>query len=519
MKKSYRDLRTLYIIISFLISIQGLIGTILLFRTNNGDPLINIVFSKFLSNGFFYYGYEGPKWGATSPLFVLIMRPLFYLSEYPMLIYFKIYNLLLFLIAGYLINKLFLISFEKYKSWSFVIPAMTFGNIYFGFLTATLYDSILLMVTISTFQIFLFKFFKEAFKEGVINKNYFLLLGTWGGLSLLSRPESLLLIMFSYLWLYTQLKNIFNLNKKFRIYFLKSISIIFFINAIYYLPMIILTKSLIPSSIFARATLASNSFVNILNILKHGYWYLKIFTGLICLSFFSLFYRKKFNLIENKVIFFHIISILIYLPILFFSSEVRYISSVYSSIILPSSISIILLMKSIKINKILFFFLIFFFITIYTYGNISLSYFSVIIPNYTQDIIFEKEAANHINSIASKNDQCLTYEIQIQYFLKCNTISLDGIVGGEILPYLKNQSNLIDFVQKYKPKFLIISNAFSYRTEFKNTFLYELYLLDKKIPVLDSLKIGNLIFKKLFVNKKPQLKGMSTWISIYQIEY
>lgn len=507
--------RSFIFLLSISICLIGLFITILLFKTNNGDPLINIVFAKSFTKGFFFYGNEGPKWGSTSPLFVLLTTPFFYISLFTPLWLFKILNLILFIIGAIIIEKIFRRNFITYKDWSFLVFPLIFGNIYLGYLTATLYDSILLMGCISLFLFILFDVFNHLKDQKYPIRKQLILLGVAGGLTLLARPESVIFIFLAFLWLFVQSRKLLTSISQFNFYFIFSIFILIVINALYYLPLMIATRNLLPSSVLARATLLSNSFANTIKVFLSRFWVYKIINLLILCSIFSLLIRKKLTENEQKIQLFLLISVIVYLPLLGYSGEVRYISSIFPSLVILSVLTFIFVIKKLLVAHPLF--------VLGLLSNIFLIYTTTvfviyyIIPVYSENVIFEKKAAELLNSVASPNDKCLVYKVQIQYFLNCQTLSMDGIVGGEILAYFKKKSNLIDFLKTYKPKYLIISDAFTYRKEFNNTILNDLYLRDNNVPLSGIVETDGIRFKKLFINEEPKLRGMTSWRSIYEI--
>lgn len=501
-----------------LITIIGLILTIALFKTNNGDPLINLVFSKSFNEGFFFYGNEGPKWGATSPLFVFLMRPFFIISNAPSLILFKAFYLILFIFAGLLLFKVSSFLFKKNKWACFIVMPLFFGNIYFGYLTATLYDSILLLLIVNSFLLFLF-YISEKINDLKINYNnkHYIFLGILGGLAPLTRPESLIFILVSYIWLYLFAIKKGACNIVFKKLIFSSFLITIIINILFYGAMMLLTESLIPSSILARATLSSNGFINVFHILASRFWMYKIINLFIIFSFLSLFYFSKYQSLERNKLFLLFLVLVIYLPMFFYSGEVRYISSIFSVLILLSSITIYYLIRVLMNLRKLFF--ISFCIGVILVYSVGVLLIYKMIPVYDEEIIFEKNAASLLNSVSNNFDKCLAYEIQVQYFLNCQTISMDGIVGGEILPYFIKKSDLSGFLFKYKPEYFILSDAFSYRDEFKNTILYDLYINDYNIEIGQFREIKNIKFTKLFINQEEKVPGLTSWRSIYKIEY
>jgi hypothetical protein len=143
------------------------------------------------------------------------------------------------------------------------------------------------------------------------------------------------------------------------------------------------------------------------------------------------------------------------------------------------------------------------------------------LPFYSEEVIFEKELCKILNEIAKPTDKVLIYEVQAQYCLKPQTISLDGIVGGEILPYFRKRSNLVEFFERYRPSYLVIASYPLYREEYKNTIIEEIYHYNKELKIGESIKLHNITFTKIADNTddKLKIKGMTFWESIYKIQY
>ncbi|MGC8979345.1 hypothetical protein, partial [Caldisericum sp.] len=188
--------------ILIVITTIGVVFCILNFRNNNGDPLINLVFSKSFGKGFFYYGNEGPKSGSTSPLFVMLIAPCYLFFKNPPLILIKILYFFLYLVSAYLFILLSQKIYKKNEFLSFLISASYLGNIYFGYLTATLYDSILLFLFLICFYYFFVEIYKKIKENKTILPKESFLLGFFASLSLLSRPDSFIAIIICYFWLF-----------------------------------------------------------------------------------------------------------------------------------------------------------------------------------------------------------------------------------------------------------------------------------------------------------------------------
>lgn len=503
------------------IIVTGIVFTILNFKNNNGDPLINLVFAKNFRKGFFYYGNEGPKSGSTSPLFVFLITPFYLIFRDPPLIIIKIFYFLLYLISGYFLVLIGRRLLEKNEFISYLLLSAYLGNIYFSYLVATLYDSILLFLCLIIFYYILFNINADIQKENKFSFKNAFLLSFFGFLSLMARPDSFIAIFISYVWLLFKVVKNKNLIK----YFFLSAILLFLLAGGFYLFLGIQTNHLIPTSILARATLKSNGFINnIIKIFSSNFWVYYLLFGYLILCFLFFLLRDKVISrlgIDSSFINLMFIIICIYIPIFLYSSEVRYISGAFPSILIIAALfplfCISILVKSSRIRFLLLF--IFGFLIIYSFGAYKIL---TSLPIYSEDIIFEKSLCEILNKISQPLDKVAAYEIQAQYCLKPQVLSLDGIVGGEILPYFKNKTNLLDFFEKYQPSYLVLSNYVIYRKEYKDTILEELYYNDNKIKIGEIYKINNINFLKIAQNESDyneKMKGIRFWLSLYKLSY
>jgi len=134
------------------------------------------------------------------------------------------------------------------------------------------------------------------------------------------------------------------------------------------------------------------------------------------------------------------------------------------------------------------------------------------------------EEGEALNELTLPSDKVLIYEIQTQYYMTAEAVSLDGIVGGEIIPYLQGKGSLIEFLCKHD--YLAVSNAFNYRKELNRTILKEIYERDKEIYERDgrvvngqTISIGPLVLTKVW--ERSDRNDVEWWagaaLSIYKI--
>jgi hypothetical protein len=116
-------------------------------------------------------------------------------------------------------------------------------------------------------------------------------------------------------------------------------------------------------------------------------------------------------------------------------------------------------------------------------------------------MLLGEDLAVFMNSLDNnKEDKILLYEIQMQYFLNNQCISLDGIVGSEIRNFLLRKETLRSLLINSKVKFIITMNSFNYRAIFADTPLVDLYNHDLSSSIGDEIVIDGLIFRKITTN-------------------
>jgi len=519
---NYNQIKAIKYILGGVILI-GLLFTVLNFNNNNGDPLVNLVFAKSFKNGFFYYGNEGPKSGSTSPLMVLITAPFYLLKVSSPIIYIKIFYIIIFLLTGYLFyllgRKLF-----THPLAPLILSALFLGNIWFGYLTATLYDSILLFLVLICFYHIFIDCYSCIKEKEQLSYGTGIILGIIGSLALLARPDSGIALLVGYGWLLLELwKN----NKRGENYnnlcvILSSFLVCFILGGGFYFLLGIKTGQFIPTSVLARATLKSNSFSqSILKILTSHFYVYYLYFGYLCLSFLAfIFYIKHRNdyFRNAELIKLLFLTAILYFPIFLYSSETRYVSAAFPAMIILSVYSIVQIFEWFRAQKRIPLLVALLFILFSVYSMYSYKIFTRI-SFYPEDIIIEKTLCNYLNPIVQPSEKVAAYEVQIQYCLNSQIISLDGIVGGEILPYFYAYSDLSDFFKKYRPNYLILSDYVVYREEYYGTILETLFKSDNDAKLGDELTIKGIKFTKMLQNEEQKMPGMRMWDSVYKINY
>ncbi|RJS76364.1 hypothetical protein CW713_11270 [Methanophagales archaeon] len=508
-----------YIIAIILLIVASFISLFTTFSTyNSGDAAIYLVFAKYMQNGLFYYGYHGPVGGATSPLWALMLS-IFYLFDENPIFYIKLLCLVIYFLIGisiyYLSKKIFdnfNISILTAAIW-FLLPM---GRYY-----ATVpYETILGVFVIILFLFYMYKIYLSITND-LTNLKDFLIFGVLTGLLPLIRPDSVILIFLSYALLFYILVR----SKQLYIFkfLISSILLSLLVSMPYYIFLFINTGELIPSSLMARGfyypfRLAHlNTIEKVIVIFKDLFFIPKNLAQnahLFILLFLSIPAIKKYK--KNLFIVFLFVSSTIFTAFYLirypWHDFDRYTFLIVPNLVILSSFSIYTFIKdyiSFKddMRKIIYLLLVISIILLTIFSGFLQQ---KIYPTDTSNIdaIFEKNTAEYINSISNKNDVVLVREIQVQYYLNIQAISADGIVGGEILPYLKDKN-------KDMERFFIENNiTMIWGTEYNNpnlkeyegTLLYEFANRAESSSNSEEFEIGNITFKKI--------KG-----DIYRIEY
>jgi hypothetical protein len=245
------------------------------------------------------------------------------------------------------------------------------------------------------------------------------------------------------------------------------------------------TGDLVPTSILSRSIRFSDinfihSFISIFK--SHPYIIIQILTLLLSIKLF-----KK----ENYLIKFSILSGLAGLFILFFSKSfsIRYFE-VFVLFSMPASIRLINRYYDFGINKISLLPIIF-----------LIFFFKVSNPSYSKNSNLEnrlsKSFSLKINKLIPKDSKILMYEIQSQYFINSQVISLDGRVGDECFDLLKGKTNLVQTMKTNKIDYISIDENIS-SLLMKDYFIKSLYDNRTNLDRGDTIKIKSHKFLKVF---------------------
>lgn len=472
----------IYITVSILILIIG----IFLEDDYLGDPSIYYIYSKNIAEGFFLNFNKGEfSSGATSPLWAIILSIPFLFST--KVIYAKIFSLLVAIVS----HIFFLHYLNRYSKLIVFNLALFCTVSYYTLINGIMsYETSLLLILI-------------PLMIDSILKNKRLLFFVSICLLPLVRPDALVISIFG-----------------FGVYFLsnreKQVSLMYFFISL--LPFIIY----ISYSYFLTGTYSSSSYCRSFALAEEansifGFKYsLATLVSFISFpaAFLLLFQFKKPKIGIDKLT---LVSLIVYLIVFSFVKPIanhpeRYLAPIFillamnavvlingNAHILRNSYKIIFLTVAILSSSMII-------IKVVKYNN-----------SYTSNEVLEYDLARYVNAIED-NSKILTYEVQSRYFIedRHEVISLDGIIDGKVAPYLEN-SELIQFMNKYKPDYWIANDAVNYRNYLSSSKLNIVYN-DDSIYLGESQIINNVKFTLVAVNQE-DLGQLANWKKIYKIEY
>jgi hypothetical protein len=119
------------------------------------------------------------------------------------------------------------------------------------------------------------------------------------------------------------------------------------------------------------------------------------------------------------------------------------------------------------------------------------------VPRFDTSRLLLIDLTARLNQIATPDDRVLLYEIQGQYGLAASAYSLDGIVGGQTLPFLLKRQTLAELVMTQRISYIVTHDAFAYRKIYADTPLVDLYRHDLGNGVGARLEINGVVFEKV----------------------
>jgi hypothetical protein len=133
---------------------------------------------------------------------------------------------------------------------------------------------------------------------------------------------------------------------------------------------------------------------------------------------------------------------------------------------------------------------------------------------FDYDTVLLKDLAGRLNPVTSSSDRVLNYEVQSQYHLDAEVISMDAIVGGQTKDALDDPTAWPRLIRAEGIDYVVTMGALSYRRMFRGSILADLYAHDLRSPVGSSVTLGGITFEKAMTNPyfaSPRLYEERTW--------
>ncbi len=117
------------------------------------------------------------------------------------------------------------------------------------------------------------------------------------------------------------------------------------------------------------------------------------------------------------------------------------------------------------------------------------------------DVLFGKDLQEALEENGVTEGNILLYEIQHQYYLSnFHGISLDAIVGSEMLDYLKGEESLAEIVTRENIDYIVCHQSALTLPVFNNTEIQELYREGIKIELGETIEIDGIKYRKILEN-------------------
>lgn len=520
----------------------GITACILQFPLNTGDASIYLVFAKCMKKGLFWYGNEGPVHGATSPLWAALLGLGHALTDEPPLVFLKSMNLCIFALGALAVGTL-----VRFASQD-ILPGLIAAGLWLCLYTAQegvalLYASPL-AAALATTSVLLTARVSEPYRHSesqTVSSSMVLTLAFVLGLLPLARPECLFVMAPCLI----ALAHALLFKRKHRgpgtiSYPLLVLAVCISIGmaGTYYLWMWGQTGQLVPSSIAARAMRTQENILDMprLKVLGHFFCFPRprlrglcdvLAVGCFAIGVVSLLFteRKATALLAISCCFVFLTALLL-VPAGNYTA--RYTVTVKPIVFLFSAVGIsdaanwinARLSRDVRWLRIPLFGLAVVGLALapgYAAYQIHKAY-SVRTTAMPIETILERDTAAVLNNLAQRKERVLVYEIQTQYYLQSQAVSMDGIVGGEIIPYLKT-GDLVPFIKKHEIRWVCASNAMEYRPLLARTVLGQLWQQDGSIQIGGELTLRGLVFSKVFQRSSRDVPFTGACKSIYRVAW
>jgi hypothetical protein len=133
---------------------------------------------------------------------------------------------------------------------------------------------------------------------------------------------------------------------------------------------------------------------------------------------------------------------------------------------------------------------------------------------FDYDTLLLKDLATRLDPVTTPSDRVLTYEIQSQYHLEAEAISMDGIVGGHTKDALDDPGAWPRLIRSEGIDYVVTIGAINYRRMFEGSIIQRLYEHDLRSPLGSRISAGGITFEKVITNPyfaSPRLYREKDW--------
>lgn len=501
-----------------------------------GDSGIYFTFCKNFFDKPYSYSKNIVTYGGSSPLFLFLLSIIYQIFPHNWFFVMKLFSIALLVLCIMIVN----ISIKGNIITYLGMAAGLFFCYDCIIVTASVFETGLLIMCVALLWYFLFN-------HKIICSIYLL------GVFYLIRPE--LALVTAGIDIYILIREE-NKKRNFKHMIFSAIPLL-----IYTVYMTIQTGSIFPSSITGRIVYANDLNITILEkwrscITSFLRAYGRLFVWIFILAIFMIVSIKKTKIEWKNIWYVMITIVLIFLPHIVVPSIyhfIRYTVGIVAFFMLIIAIEIKIILENESflgkgksryiINTMMM--LLCMGTLIYGIRNFDKNYS---MKNYQQEkfeILFGKDLKDELENIGVTEGTILMYEIQQQLYLQdFRAISLDAIVGSEMLDYLNKKQTLAEVIKKENIDYVVCHQSAVTLETYKNTEIQELYRKGMELDIGESVIIDGICYKKILYNdantkeynitgvpyipedelfvygeNEPWENGILFWQSVFKVEY
>ncbi len=438
-----------------------------------GDSAIYFTYLKNFLHLPFMYQPGTVSFGATSPLFVVLLAPVHALGGSAWMAVAKSVSLAFLLLGAWLvIRSAANTPSERLASWAIICL-----NAPLWFATSALFETGLVVLA--------FGICTESYR-----RNSLTVLVLLAGLFHLIRPELILIGMALQVFVWHR--------HRYSLRMTATIVLSYLPVAVYYAYMFANTGSLMPSSVAGRAITALENQTGWVRstIITYQHLFLQPINIVYGILFFCAGVCVVRSSTRTKVKGLLALTLVFLFPFLV-SPPLDYAARYFlpaSFLLLPVFLETLRTMTSERVRT--------FAVTTITVLSLGMSAAAYpVARRYDMDTLLLRDLpAVLTKSGVPENDTILMYEVQSQYHLMQHVISADGIVGNQFFPFLVSKESFADAIRRNHISHIVTMNSFSYRPIYRTTPLAALYRHDLESTVGDSLVLGPITVSKVATN-------------------